>query len=586
VLLEKLAKGGMAEVHLARESAGEQRLVALKKMLPHLVEDPDFMTMFLDEARIAARLHHPNVVEIYDLGQHGDALFIAMEFVHGEDLRRIEKRCAEAGRPFPPGLACRIVREACKGLDYAHKRADAQGRPLGIVHRDVSPQNLMVSFEGVVKVADFGVAKAADKAHITQSGLIKGKHPYMSPEQALGQEELDCRTDVFALGIVLYEAVTGVRLFRRSTDMQTLRAVAECEVMPPSKVTPGLPPQLDEILLTALARERDRRYHNAAELGSALESFAGSEPEASVVHVGRFVSELFSDRLQREAREKKFAPSFGVTPLATPAAAQRLDFDKAKTIELGLEAPPTAPLRPMPSLTPQQREALPTRESRSKGRPSDSTLRVDDELTLPPDQATAPFGASGGGTGTQAYGQRLPVQTVNTQATEREYDPLRLPPDQQRTILNVDPKLLPPMKSRPPQPAAAQPAPSAAPSGSPSPLPRVFAIVGLALAVAGGWYVVSRGGFTAGSQPTRARPLHRAEPCAQPVKVVTASGKHWVEAPFAEGAALNLFSGPLPNTTQRELYGMAMVVEHGGTRSRIIAENLEGMPEALYACPK
>src|SRR4051794_5587721 len=194
----------MAQVYLGREAHGDQRLVALKQVLEHLAADEAFLTMFLDEARIAARLHHPNVVEIYDLGREGEVLFIAMEFVHGEDLRRIVRRCQELGRPLPLELACRVVREACKGLDYAHKRVDAHGKPLNIVHRDVSPQNLLVSFEGVVKVVDFGVAKAADKAHITASGIIKGKHPYMSPEQAEGRSPLDHRTDVFALGIVLY----------------------------------------------------------------------------------------------------------------------------------------------------------------------------------------------------------------------------------------------------------------------------------------------------------------------------------------------------------------------------------------------
>ncbi|MBL8950505.1 MAG: serine/threonine protein kinase [Myxococcaceae bacterium] len=543
-LIETLAKGGMAEVHLAREAGGEQRLVALKQILPHLGEDPEFLTMFLDEARIAARLHHPNVVEIYDLGQHDGALYIAMEFVHGEDLRRIERRCAELSRPFPPALACRIVREACKGLDYAHKRTDAQGRPLGIVHRDVSPQNLLVTFEGVTKVVDFGVAKAAGKAHITQSGLIKGKHPYMSPEQALGQEELDCRTDVFALGIVLYEAVTGVRLFRRGSDLQTLRAVAECEVVPPSKVVAGLPSQLDDILLMALARDRDRRFQTAAELGSALESFAGSDPEAGAIHVGRFVSELFAERLQREARARKFAPSYGVTPLATPAAVQRLEFDKAKTIELGL----------LPVPQPNHSPDAVTRESPQ----------------LP------------GGTGTQAYGQRLPVPTMTTQPTQPAQpnvaDPLaalKLPADRQRTILEVEPGVVAPTRRVPTAEweAALKPAPS--------PLRRVFLIAGLALAGAAAWFFVARQ-----SGPARAPVLNRIEPCARPMRVVTLEGKRWVEAPLTEGAALMLLSGLVPHTSQRDVYGMAMVVERLEQRSRIFAENLEAMPDDLYACPK
>jgi serine/threonine protein kinase len=308
-LVEKLAMGGMAQLYLARRrSKGVDRTVVLKRILPHLAEDTAFVTMFLDEARIAARLHHPNVIEILDLGAEGDSYFIAMEYIHGEDLRRITKRGIETGQRLPPPLVCRVVAEACRGLDYAHKRTDASGKPLKIVHRDVSPQNILVGFDGSVKVVDFGIAKAADKATVTASGVIKGKHAYMSPEQALGRD-IDHRTDVFALGIVLFESLTATRLFRRATDLQTLKAVSECKVEPPSRVFPAVPQELDSILLKALTKDQNTRYQSAMELALALEGWLGERSDGSKAALGAYVSGLFRDRLDREAKEGKFVPT-------------------------------------------------------------------------------------------------------------------------------------------------------------------------------------------------------------------------------------------------------------------------------------
>ena len=216
-LLKKLATGGMAQIYLARQLGPEgfEKLLVVKRILPHLAENEEFITMFLDEARIAARLNHPNVVQIFDLGAQDDSFFIAMEFIHGEDVRRVWKHADKVGKPIPLPLICRIIIEACAGLDYAHKKLDASGRPLNIVHRDISPQNILVAFEGGVKIVDFGIAKAADQATVTKSGVLKGKYSYMSPEQAAGQP-IDCRTDIFALGVVLYELLTGTRLFKRA----------------------------------------------------------------------------------------------------------------------------------------------------------------------------------------------------------------------------------------------------------------------------------------------------------------------------------------------------------------------------------
>lgn len=304
-LLKKLATGGMAQIYLARQVGPEgfEKLLVVKRILPHLAENEDFVTMFLDEARIAARLNHPNVVQIFDLGAQDDSFFIAMEFIHGEDIRRVWKHADKIGKPIPLPLICRIIIDACAGLDYAHKKADQSGRALNIVHRDISPQNILVSFEGGVKVVDFGIAKAADQATVTKSGVLKGKYSYMSPEQAGGQP-IDCRTDIFALGVVLYELLTGTRLFKRATDIQTLNAVSECKVAPPSEITSRVPADLDSIVMKALSKDRKDRFSEARQLGAALEQWLFShQMPASSVQLAEFLQDIYADRLAREQEE-------------------------------------------------------------------------------------------------------------------------------------------------------------------------------------------------------------------------------------------------------------------------------------------
>ncbi|GHG72574.1 serine/threonine-protein kinase [Comamonas sp. JC664] len=303
-LLKRLATGGMAQIYLARpQGADPDKRVVVKRILPHLAENDDFVKMFLDEARIAARLNHPNVVQIFDLGAQDDSFFIAMEYIHGDDLRQLWKHSELRGHPLPVALVCRILIEACAGLDYAHKRTDpSTGRPLGIVHRDISPQNILVNFEGGVKVVDFGIAKAADQATVTRSGVLKGKYSYMSPEQAAGMR-VDCRSDIFALGIVLYELLTGTRLFKRPNDIQTLTAVSECRVIPPSQVTARVPADLDAIVLKALAKEVSERYQEAAELQHALEDWLRARAlPASTQDLSDFMKATFAERLAEEAR--------------------------------------------------------------------------------------------------------------------------------------------------------------------------------------------------------------------------------------------------------------------------------------------
>jgi serine/threonine protein kinase len=302
-LLKRLATGGMAQIYLARSRGpkASNQLVVVKRILPHLGENKEFVQMFLDEAKIAARLAHPNIVAIYDLGAQDDSFFIAMEYIHGEDVRRMCKRAGGMGLELPVPLACRIIIDACAGLDYAHKKTDG-GKPLNIVHRDVSPQNILVSFKGEVKVVDFGIAKAADQATVTRSGVLKGKYSYMSPEQA-GGKKVDCRSDVFALGVVLYELLTSTRLFKRSSDMQTLAAVAECNVMPPSQVNPRVPPDLDPIVLKALAKDPEARYADALQLQTDLEAWLRNRKlSATNAELAGFLRHVYEERLAREAR--------------------------------------------------------------------------------------------------------------------------------------------------------------------------------------------------------------------------------------------------------------------------------------------
>lgn len=301
-ILRKVAAGGMAEVFLAKQTGlgGFERLVCIKRILAHLGEQDDFITMFQDEARIAANLVHPNIAQIYDIGEVGGSYYIAMEYVRGEDLRRVYNAEVGRARPMPLEPAAQVVMYAAAGLDYAHRQTSIDGRPLGIVHRDISPQNLLVSYDGHVKIVDFGVAKAAVKVTETRSGVLKGKYSYMSPEQASG-DPIDARTDIFALGITLYEVTTGTRLFKRDNELETLHAVIEGVVTPPSEVIPGYDKDLETIILKALAYDRDDRYATAGEMERALERFlVARDHPISPSSLAAYMQDLFAEKLADE----------------------------------------------------------------------------------------------------------------------------------------------------------------------------------------------------------------------------------------------------------------------------------------------
>ncbi|MFB1484699.1 protein kinase [Corallococcus sp. RDP092CA] len=274
LLLDRVNIGGMAEVWRGKQfgASGFERLVAIKRILPNIAEDEEFISMFIDEAKISVQLTHANIAQIYELGQIASSYFISMEYIPGKDMRAIFDRCRKKGEPAPVPLVAFCVAKMCEGLDYAHRKKDGMGRDLNIVHRDISPQNVLVSFEGEVKVIDFGIAKAAGKATKTQAGILKGKFGYMSPEQIRGLP-LDRRSDVFAIGVCLYEMLTGERLFVGDSDFSVLEKVRKAEVPSPSTYNRRIPEALERIVLKSLAKDVEERYQYASELGDDLQRF-------------------------------------------------------------------------------------------------------------------------------------------------------------------------------------------------------------------------------------------------------------------------------------------------------------------------
>ena len=306
-LVKKIAVGGMGEVWLARQKGmvGFEKLVVVKRLLPHLTAEQEFINMFFDEARIAALLNHPNIAQIYDLGEVNGEYYIAMEYVPGENLRTVAQRALDLKGGMPIALKCRVLADAAAALNFAHLAKSPSGAPLDLIHRDVSPQNIIVGFSGSVKLIDFGVAKAAGKITRTATGVIKGKYAYMSPEQARGHD-LDSRSDIFGLGIVFYEILASQRLFKRENDTETLKAIVYGEVPPPSSVVRGIPKQVDAIVMKALEKNREDRYQTAGQMQLAIEEFLvrGRLPATSA-HLAAYMRELFPvESTQDEVKEE------------------------------------------------------------------------------------------------------------------------------------------------------------------------------------------------------------------------------------------------------------------------------------------
>lgn len=280
-VIERIAAGGMAEVYRA-ESAGLEgfkKKVAIKRVLPHLAEKREFIGMFLDEARLSAHLNHSNVVQVFDIGQGDNTYFIVMEMVDGADLKAIAEHHRGQGRSFPVEEACLICVRLCEGLAYAHELLGEDGLPFGIVHRDMSPPNVLITRYGEVKIADFGLAKANSQLEQSQPGVIKGKFGYLSPEAALGRE-VDARTDIFAVGIILWELLAGRRLFLGKTDLETVKAVQRADVPDIRQANPNVPASVQQALSKLLAGDPDLRYKTAREAGHDLNQVLFGLPRA------------------------------------------------------------------------------------------------------------------------------------------------------------------------------------------------------------------------------------------------------------------------------------------------------------------
>ncbi|MBO6936708.1 MAG: serine/threonine protein kinase [Deltaproteobacteria bacterium] len=324
-VLALLATGGMAEVFLAKliGARGFERAVVLKRVLPHLARQSHFRTMFLDEARVVAAIAHPNVVQVHELGEEGDDLFLVMEYVAGESLATVLKRVAGDGERLPAHVAAFIVAEAAAGLHAAHQLVGDDGMPLDVVHRDVSPHNIMVTYDGQVKVLDFGIAKSENASHNTESGVMKGKFAYMAPEQ-YQRDPVDRRTDVFALGTVLWESLVSRRLFARRNDVETLRAICEDSIPQPSEVGGEFPESLEAACMKALARPKDERFQTAEELQRALEaSLREVAPDKFPQDDLREIMKRYFSSRQEEKREmlKKVRSGRDLTHVPNPDPA-------------------------------------------------------------------------------------------------------------------------------------------------------------------------------------------------------------------------------------------------------------------------
>ena len=326
----ELASGGMATVYLARMDGphGFEKIVALKRIHPHLVSDRSYVDMFLDEARIASGITHPNVCSVFDFGEFNGEYYLAMEYLVGESLARLCRRAgASAEQRESPLLSlkvARIIEEACEGLHAAHESKDVKGQSLNVVHRDVSPRNLFITYSGVVQVVDFGIASAKQRVHQTSTGQLKGTVPYMAPEQVRGGE-VDRRVDIWGLGVVLWELLTLERLFRRETEVESMYAVLVGEIPAPSERRPGIAPELDAIVMKALQREPEKRWRTAREMGQALHAFASSQAaDVGAAELSAWMEEVFPEGevRQREIMELAMTQTLQALPGSAEIGAE------------------------------------------------------------------------------------------------------------------------------------------------------------------------------------------------------------------------------------------------------------------------
>ena len=353
-LLEKIAIGGMAEIFKATYRADLDKTLVIKRILPHLANDEEFVTMLRDEAKLTVHLDHPNVVRVIDFGRQGSDHYLAMEYVQGRNLRQVIQRCRELGATVPIPFALYVTIEICKGLQYAHTRKDPNDQPLGVVHRDVTPANILISYDGRVKIADFGIAKASSRQGGTQAGVIKGKTAYLSPEQIVGSDVVDHRADIFALGVVFWELLVGRKLFTGDHDFEIMNKVLEATFVPPSTANPTIPAKFDLVAKKALDPDRTKRYPDAASMEKDLVNLLGEfTGEVKPQDISKFLHRLFKNELDAEQEASKSirrrlvdgaridkAAQDGATLNAPPPASPPIPVAPTPALALALAAPP------------------------------------------------------------------------------------------------------------------------------------------------------------------------------------------------------------------------------------------------------
>ena len=296
-LIRRLASGGMGEVYLGEVAgaANFTKQVAIKRILPHLAQDKDFVERFIDEANVMVQLHHGNIVPVLELSDEGGQLFIVMEYVPGRDLKHVIRSLRASKKRMPMDLAVWLVRQVLAGLDYAHRKTDDSGHPMKIVHRDVSPGNVMLGAGGAVKLVDFGIARARGRLQNSVSGTLQGKFVYMSPEQAEGLK-VEATSDIFSSGLVLYELICGKRPFDGESETDTLRKVRECQVLPPHQVNPDVPIELSKIVMKALERQPEQRFVSAEAMAQSLRNFlVHQSSDAGASRLSEFLVDLYPD---------------------------------------------------------------------------------------------------------------------------------------------------------------------------------------------------------------------------------------------------------------------------------------------------
>ncbi|AGC41385.1 serine/threonine kinase PKN13 [Myxococcus stipitatus DSM 14675] len=463
-VLSRLSTGGMAEIFLAsqRGLAGFRKLVVLKQILPDIRGEEEFIRMFLDEAKVTAAFNHPHIAQVFDLDIAEGELFLAMEFVPGATLVEVAKACRQANHPIPMGFSLMSVRDTAVALHYAHTFTDPLGRPSPVIHRDVAEKNIMVTYEGVTKLLDFGIAKNLARASRTAVGMVKGTSGYMSPEQIMG-EPLDARSDLFSLGVVLHELLTGMRLFYAKQAEAMMNAVLRCEVTPPSRTNKQIPPELDAIVLRALSKRREDRYSSTLEFARALERAVGPliwHPEQS----SEVMSRLFADRREQTRQLLMAGPANGDATSETSVAAMLANGGLPAPTPPEAPEPPTVntntgpPETRRPSMTavPTVKQSGTTPPATPPPPPRRATTTAQPATTPPPPPPPDPE-------------PRKPVLREPPQkrlASRGPSEPLRLPPAKETPPLSPDAAAM--ARTQPGRPALSSPS---APTRTPPPPP-------------------------------------------------------------------------------------------------------------------